>query len=129
MKTILLALLCVVVISSMPAEAGQAAFTYSNSAQTRDAKNSPAKNSEDVDANTAAGREKPDAVLLRANQTFARALGGARTPVLLRALLCEASFLPPAARRDSLHRETTSRNIHSPVVIIHFPRPPPSVSL
>lgn len=83
----------------------------------------------DVDAGKAGKQGKADAVLLRSNQPLARTLGGARTPVVLRGLLCEASLFPFAIRRQSFLPEARPQSVRSPIAIIHFPRPPPAVSL
>ncbi len=119
-KTALLLALFLAVIPAVPAYAGTTNILAARAA------NAPADAGDrDVDADDENNRGRPEAVLLRANQTPLRALGGARHPVMLRALLCEASFIPFALSRRSVLREPRLRIGRSPVVVIHFPRPPP----
>lgn len=83
----------------------------------------------DVDSGTAARREKAEAALSRSGNSFARVLGGGRTQLLPRGLLCEACFFPFTILHHTIIGEFRVQSGRSPVSIIHFPRPPPSVSL
>jgi hypothetical protein len=117
LKTAFLSLLLAILVSSVPTTSGATEGRYC-----------PVQG-KDVDTGGAGARDGADAVLLRANQLSVRAIGGARTPVVLRGLLCEACLLPFAARGQDILREARPAAARSPVAIIHFPRPPPSVSL
>ncbi len=126
----LLTALVAVVVSAAPAAgsgadagrfpAGRAVIAGRSAAPPRRAAG------KDVDAGDRGGKGRAEAVLLRANRNIAGTLCAARTQVVLRGLLCEASLPVFAMQKGSILPEARPQCARPPVVIIHFPRPPPA---